>query len=180
MSFRSHLQVGFICRLVYNGWCIKMPGQESTETNQFFMNWLKSRKIAMAWWKPLRSSIMHHETEVNCQQSDRSVMCLWGMHMDDGAVTWHIKCTACLGPQGLALHYGIIAEGFEGRLWRVFDNESWVLCSACKVTWRQVLDSAKLISSWIVLLCFCWIFVTEQKNEWHQAVSGLYVNSVSL
>lgn len=36
--------------------------------------------------------------------------------VNDGAVTWHVKWIACLGPQGLALHYGIIAEGFEGRL----------------------------------------------------------------
>lgn len=74
--------------------------------------------------------------------------------MDDVAVTWDVKCIACLGPQGLALHYDIIAKGFEGRLCRMFDDESCVLCSACKVTQHQVLDLAKLISSRIFFYDF--------------------------
>lgn len=44
--------------------------------------------------------------------------------MDDVAVTWDIKYIAHSGTQGLALHCVIIAEGFEDRLCRVFDDES--------------------------------------------------------
>lgn len=114
ISFRSYLQVIFICKLVYNDWCIKMPGHQRTETNHSFMNWLKSRKIAVAWLKPLRSSSIHHENKVNCQQSDISIMCLWGKGIEnDVAVTYVIKCISHLGTQVLALHYVIIAEVFR-------------------------------------------------------------------
>lgn len=62
--------------------------------------------------------------------------------MNDVAVTWDIKYIAHSGTQGLALHYVVIAEGFEDRLCRVFDDESWVLCSSYKVAQHKVFDSA--------------------------------------
>lgn len=116
-----------------------------------YMNWLQSSNIAVTSTchkKNIWSNIIRHENEVETiNRLLISIICLWGR----GIGTYNEWCSYDLGHkiyctlarQALFLHYVITAVIFEGRLLgmcRVFDNESWVLRSACKVTQHWVFD----------------------------------------
>lgn len=123
-----------------------MPGQQSTETSQFFYELTQVKEDCYGLiktieeqhhtlWEWGRLSTVWYKHNVPLGKGNRECA------ISDVAVTY-IKYIAHSGTQGLALHYVIIAEGFEGKLCRVFDNESWMLCSTYKVRQHQVFDSA--------------------------------------